>query len=132
MALARQFRAQFRVILDNPVVNNCQQASAVGMGMRVRVVGASVRRPAGMADAQRTRLRSLGLRHRAFQVRDFAGPAMEGQYAIGGENRDASGVIAPVLKPGQRVEQNGSDIGPLRADVANDTAHGGYPFCIRA
>src|SRR6185312_8298489 len=126
VTFALKFYAQFGVILDNPIMHYSQHTSAIEVGMRVRVVGTPVCGPTRVTNTQWTILRTLRFRDRRFQIRDFARATMQGQRAIGGENRDTGGIVAAIFETSERIKQNGSDIGPLRADVANDTAHGGY------
>src|SRR5689334_22518897 len=52
MSIAFQFCTQFRVVLDDAVMDDGQSTCAVWMGMRVGIVGASMRCPARVTDAE--------------------------------------------------------------------------------
>ena len=52
MAFPHQFRTQLGIVLDDAVVDDGQHASTIGMGMSVDVVGATMRSPARVTNAQ--------------------------------------------------------------------------------
>src|SRR5947209_5124524 len=99
------------------------------MGMGVCIVGAAMGGPASVSDAKRSLPGAGAILDTVNQVGNFAGAAAQFECACRGEHGDAGRVIAAILKFAQTIEQYGSNIGPLGADVAYDTAHEvGYPF----
>jgi hypothetical protein len=83
-----------------------------------------------MADAEWPGMGMFDLCNGGFKISDLACAAMELEGASGCENRNASGIVTTILELAEAIEQYSSNIGPLRADVTNDTAHGGYPFSL--
>ncbi len=123
-----QFAAQLSVVLDDAVVNDGQHARAVGMGMRVGVVGASMRGPARVADAERA-FHEAVIVDGCHQVGELSCLAQHFQRAVFVQDGNARRIVTTIFQFTQAIKQYGSSIGPFGADVANDTAHEvGYPF----
>ena len=92
---------------------------AVGLRVRVELGRPAVRRPARVADARRP---GGGMpRELLDEVAELAGRAVDREAAVR-ERRDAGRVVAAVLEPLQPLEQERARL--LRADVADDAAHG--------
>src|SRR2546421_8871502 len=99
------------------------------MGMGICIVGTTMGGPARVSYTKRSLLWARTILDTVNQVGNFAGAAAQFQCACRGEHGDAGRVIAAILKLAQAIEQYGSNIGPLLADVAYDTApEVGYPF----
>ena len=115
------------IVLEDPVVYDDEAAAAVGVRMRVLFRRTPVRGPARVADTDRagdrlvtqSRLQRLDPAHRAPHLQ----PA-----AI--EHGHARGVVAAVLQPLQPIDDDADRA--LVPDVADDSAHGGYSFGLRA
>jgi hypothetical protein len=117
-----QFRAQRRVVLDDPVVDDGDLSGSVAVGVRVAVGGAAVGGPARVAEAGAAG--EAGARvtvESGFQVGQPAGLTTHGQPAAAVEERDARGVVAAVLHPAQRIDHDVA--GRTRPDVADDSTH---------
>ncbi|GMA75323.1 hypothetical protein GCM10025880_17400 [Methylorubrum aminovorans] len=95
-----EFGLQLAKILDDPVMDHGQPLGGVRVG--IGLVRASVRRPAGMTDADVARQRRLG--ELALQVRELAlgAPPVEPAMVQGG---DAGGIVAAIFEPSQRLDQ---------------------------
>ena len=95
-------------------------------GVAVRV-GVAVGRPAvggpaGVAHAGAAREAcGVGLGERGFEVGQPAGAPAHGQAADTVEYGDAGRVVAAVLHPAQRVDDDAASVS--RADVADDSTH---------
>src|SRR4029077_8674013 len=105
-------------VFDDAVVDQRERASAVGVRMGIDRGGGAVRRPARVRDARpagRELLAELLLEHAELPRRlvDFD-PAVVDQ-------REAGGVVPPVLEPPQPVEQEWGCL--PRSGVAYDAAH---------
>src|SRR5579884_3755481 len=89
--------------------------------MRVRVLfgGASMRRPAGVADAVRAvnRVDADGV----FQIAQFPGSAANRQMTISVQDRDSGRIVAAILQPAKPIEDNGHRL--AIADIANNPTH---------
>ncbi len=108
--------AQFAEVLDDAVVDDGDTAGGVRVG--VGLVGLAVRRPAGVADADRPlefRLADLFV-----EIAQLAGRAQAFQPAAF-KQRDAGGIIAPVFQPLQRLDQ--AQRNRLIAQDTDDAAH---------
>ena len=123
VSFARQFLAQLRVILDDAVVDNGQHARAVRMGMGIGIVGAAMGSPTSVTDTQRTSVRTRTIIDGGDEISNFACAAAQFERSSRGEDSDARGVIAAIFEFAQAIKQYSSNIGPLGADVADDTAH---------
>ena len=126
-ALGEELLLERVEVLDDPVVDQRQPvvgAPAVRVG--VGVGGAAVGGPAGVADARGRRRQVLGL-ERLAQVGELAGPLL-GDHPVSGDEGDTRRVIAAVLEPGQALHDDIQGLAiDARADVANDSTHGGQP-----
>src|ERR1051326_8310416 len=99
------------------------------MGMGVCIVGAAMCSPASVSDAKRSLPWAGAILDTGKQIGNFAGATAQFECTCRGEYGDAGRVIAAIFELAQAIEQYGSNIGPLRANVAYDTAHEvGYPF----
>src|SRR5260370_33471528 len=121
MTLLRQFRAQLGVVLNDTVVDDGQHAATISMGMGVHIVGATMRGPARVSDAEGTRGRMGTIFERGHKVGDFACPAVYFEGSSGGQDGDASRVLAAIFEFAQAIKQYGSNVGALLAHVTNDT-----------
>src|SRR5262249_20230120 len=114
--LGSEFRAQLGEVLDNPVVHHRDTVGRVRM--RVNLVGPTMRRPAGVADADRA-VQRLAL-EAALQVLQLALGALARQHAML-EGRHAGGVVAAIFEPLEGVDQvTGYRFGPQDSD---DSTH---------
>ena len=104
VALGGEFLAQRPEILDDAVVDDREPRRSVRVG--VGLGGLAVRRPAGVADADRPAER----RRRKFrlQVLELALGAPPRQPAVL-ERRDARGIVAAVFEPLQRIDNRARD-----------------------
>ena len=117
-----QLVAQRRVVLDDAVVDDGDLARRVAMRVRVAVGGTSVGGPAGVTEAGAAgQRRRVGLGERALQVGQPAGAPTYRELAAPVDQRDARRVVAPVLHPAQRVDDDVK--GRPMPDVADDSAH---------
>ncbi len=99
VALGREFLAQRPEILDDAVVDHREPRRGVRMG--VGFGGLAMGRPAGVADADRASKR--GRRQFGLEVLELAlgAPALEPAVF---ERRHASGVVAAIFEPLQRID----------------------------
>ena len=123
VALPLQLVLQVEVILDDAVVDDDDLPGAVAMRVGVLFGRASVRRPAGVADAVVAHERRQP--NDRFEVRELTrAPAqIHGTVAHHG---DAGRVVAAVFEPPQPVNQHGHHV--LRPDVSNNAAHSYFFF----
>ena len=117
VALGGQLGAQVLEVLDDAVVHDRDPAGLVRMGVVLgrRAMG----RPAGVADAGHAGER-LGL-ERALEIGELALGAAAVDPAPD-QGRDAGAVVAAVLEPPERIEQQRR--GRLAAEDTDDAAHG--------
>ena len=121
-AVGLEFLAQHRVVLDDAVVDDRDLARGVTVRMGVAVRRPAVGGPAGVADSGAARQRCrVGGGQRLLQVGQPACATADGQAPVAVEKRDARGVVAAVLHPPQRVDDDAA--GVPRTDVADDSAH---------
>ena len=121
-AVGLQLLAQRGEVLDDPVVDDRDLARGVAVRVGVAVGRPAVGGPAGVAEAGAAReARGIGLGQRGFEVGQPAGAPAHGQAAVAVEQGDAGRVVAAVLHPAQRVDDDAAS-GP-RADVADDSTH---------
>ena len=117
-----QLGTQHSEVLDDPVVDNGDLARRVPVRMGVAVGRPAVSRPAGVSHAgvagQASR---VGLGERRLQVGQPPSAPTDRHSAVAVEQRDARGVIAPVLHPTQRVDDDVA--GRTVPDVADDSTH---------
>ena len=115
--VGHQLGAQLQEVLDDSIVN--QRHAIADMGMGIDLVGHAVRGPAGVADAgepaQRLRLQALG---QPVELTRCATPLDPPRNQCG----DPGAVVAAILEPPQRIEQQGCCRPP--ADYPDDPAHG--------
>src|SRR5947209_18584409 len=129
MSVAFQFRTQFCIVLDDAVVNDGQSTCAIGMGMCIGIVRASMRCPACVTDAQHAFAWTIPVFNGSDEIGELASTAADFKVSYGGENCNACGVISAILEFAEAIKQQRSNIGALRTDVTNDTTHDvGYPF----
>src|SRR5207248_4224112 len=93
------------------------------MRMGIRVVGAAMRGPSCVANAERTGMRTRAVFDTFNKVGNFTGAAAHFKLSSRGEDGDACRVIAAIFELAESFKQYRSYIGALRPDVANDTAH---------
>ena len=116
MAQRGEFVAQFAEILDDAVMHHRQLVGGVGMGV---VLGrAAMRRPAGVADADRT-VQRLFQQH-GFEIAQLALGAAALQLAVL-QRRDAGGIVAAIFEPLQGVDQLARD--RALSENADNAAH---------
>ncbi len=121
-AVGFQLLAQHGEVLDDPVVDDRDLARGVAVRVGVAVGRPAVGGPAGVAEAGAAReAGGVGFGQRRLQVGQPAGAAAHGQAAVTVEQRDARGVVAAVLHPAQRVDDDAA--GVPRSDVADDSTH---------
>ena len=113
---AGKFSAQLLEVFDDAVVY--EDDAVIGVWMRIYLVGRAMCGPTGVADpdhALHGLVRQQGLKSRNLAFRT---PALNGAIE---KRRDACGIVAPVLKPPEPVDQERGDL--LLANDANDAAH---------
>ena len=115
-ALGLEFGLELAVVLDDPVMDDGEPLG--GMRMGVGLGRCAVRRPAGVADADRA-LQRLGLQS-VEEIDQLALGAPAGQPAVL-QRRDAGGIVAAVLQPFQRVDE--AIRHRLAADDPDDSTH---------
>src|SRR5690606_7021101 len=115
VAGAFEARPQRTEVLDDAVVDDREAAGAVEVGMGVLVANATVRCPAGMAEAD------AGLRERDRRVADLSCPLGHLNMAVDCD-ADPPRVVTAILQAPQRVEDHQPGV-TLRADVTEDSAH---------
>ena len=115
-ALAFQLAAQLAEILDDAVVHDREALG--GVRMRVVLGRPAVRRPAGVADADRARQRLA--RELLFQILELAFGAPARQHAML-ERGDAGGIVAAIFEALERVDKQRRD--RLAADDPDNAAH---------
>jgi hypothetical protein len=115
VALRFQLRAQLVMVLDDAVVHDGDLAAR---DERMRVLGRrrAVRGPARVRDAGFSGL-LLRLGRQVGNPRDGA----REPDAVLAQERNAAGVVAPVLEPPQPFDQDRNDVAPC--DGAHDAAH---------
>ena len=94
--------AQRREVLDDAVVDDRDRAVGGQVRVRVAVGRAAVRRPPGVADADGGRRQRL-VGEDLLQVGQLAGLLRRAQLPVS-DDRDACGVVAPVLQPAQALQ----------------------------
>ena len=122
MAFFQQIFLQFQIVFNDTVVDDDEAPRFITMGMGVPVRRPAVRRPAGMADADRALgfvaldLDAQGLQtaHTFFDVDAFA--------VI---DSDARGIIPAVFQFAHSVQQDGTSL--LIANITYNTTHSGPP-----
>jgi len=115
---AEEFVAQGGVVLDDPVVDQCQFAGLIQVRMGVGIAGQTVSRPAGVADAQGAANRFL------FKRFGQAGDAADALAHFQGatvQRADPGRIIAAVLQPPQPVQKDRH--GLLFSDITYNSAH---------
>ena len=119
MALLQKPTFDRLVVLDDTVVNECEPAAGIEVGVRVRIGRFPVGRPAGVADAAGPAHRVLG--DEGLEVGDppalFTGRENVARVHHGHAGR----VITPILETPQPFEEDGGGRG--LADVADYTTH---------
>ena len=117
-----QLGAQRREVLDDPVVDDRDLAGGVAVRVGVAVGGPAVGGPAGVAEPGAAgEAGVVGLVERGLQVGQPPRPAAHRQTTMPVDQRDPGGVVAPVLHPAQRVDDDVA--GRTLPDVADDSAH---------
>jgi hypothetical protein len=99
-----QFFAQFTEVLDDAVVDDCNRAGAVGVG--VADGSCAVCRPAGVTDAGLARERVVD--QQVGEVHQFADGAATVETALM-DGCDTCRVVAAIFKAFQRLDQQGGD-----------------------
>jgi hypothetical protein len=119
-----QLRLEGDVVLDDAVVDERELADHVRV--RVDVVRRAVRGPPRVADRGGRRAQRLRVEH-LDEVRELARLLGARQRAVPARERDAGGVVAPVLEASQPLEHDVERTAAriLAADVSHDSAHGG-------
>ena len=128
VALGLQHRLERPVVLDHPVVHDRHArlhrhagvADAPQMRVRVGVGRRAVRRPAGVADADRR----VGLRlpHERFQSVEPPRGLQHPDPAVLLERGDPGGVVSAVFEPTQPLHDQATR--PSKTDIAHDATHG--------
>ena len=116
IALRHEFIAQRLEVLDDAVVDDREPARGVGMGVGLGRL--AMRRPAGVADADRARERRGG--ELGLEVSELAlGPPAFKLAVL--KRRDARGIIAAVFEALQRIDNRACD--RPRPQNAHNAAH---------
>ncbi len=111
--------AQLTEVLDDAVVDDRDTACAIAEGMGVEIARPTVRGPASVAQPDARTGRPAAERIR--QDRHLAGPLLDEEIAVPGDQGDAGGVVAPILEAAQPVQQDWAGLsGP---GVSDDSAH---------
>ena len=113
--------AQLPEVLDDPVVDDRDLAGAVLVGVRVEVVGPTVRRPAGMGEPDRRVWRPVG--DGRLEVGQLAGALLDEQVARIVDEGDPGRVVAAVLQPFEAFDEDGA--GLPGTGIPDDAAHSG-------
>ncbi len=115
---ALELGAQQVGVLDDAVVHDGKGTRTVGVRMGVALGGRAVRRPAGVADAA-----SAGERRAPKEVPQALHTSRELAclHTMAIQHRDADGVVAAVLEPGEALHQHGRRF--PRTHIAHDAAH---------
>src|SRR5438067_2131356 len=131
MAIAFQFRTQFCIVLDDAVVDDGQGTCAIGMGVRISIVGTAMCCPACVTNTQHAFAWTIPALDGGDQIGDFSSTTADFEVSCGGENCNACGVVSAIFEFVEAIKQQRSNIGALRTDVTNDTTHAvGYPFSV--
>ena len=118
--MAQKLLLDLHIVFDDAVVHQRDSPVLADMGVCVDVIGLAMGSPAGMADAEGP----LHIRAAVNHVRQHLKPPLgliNLQALFPGPHRHAGGVIAPVLHPGQALQQNGRRL--LLAHIADNTTH---------
>ena len=119
IALGGEFLAQRPEILDDPVVDDREPRRRMRMGVVLR--GLAVRRPAGVADANRAAERRRG--QLRFEVPELAFGAAPVQPAVL-DRRHPGGIIAAIFEPLQRGDNRARDrFSPENPDNSTHKLH---------
>jgi len=111
---------QIEIILDNAVVNHDEAASAIAMGVRVFLRGASMRGPAGVANAEGSIERVLT--ENLFEVNELTGRAAElKSVARRAANGDARRVVSAIFESPQPLDDDRNYL--FRSHVTDNSAH---------
>ena len=116
-----QLGTQCGEVLDDPVMDHRDLAGRIPMRVSVAVGGGTVSGPAGVPHAGGSAEGFTRFRDRGFQVGQPARLALHQQPAAAVGQRNPRRVIAPVLEPPQRLEDDTKGV-PV-ADVPDDSAH---------
>ena len=121
--LGLQFGPQHREVLDDAVVHHGEAARGIPVRVGIAVGGPAVGRPAGVPHP-RAALQGyrIGERQRLLEVGQPSCPPPHRHPAVAVEHRHPRRVVAAVLHPAQRVDDDVT--GRTLSDVADDSAHG--------
>src|SRR5690606_11837108 len=103
-------------ILDDAVMNQNNPSGPVGMGVALR--WPSVSRPARVPDAQLTH--GVQVSKPLYKIREFSLGPVNGKM-FSGQNGDTGGIVPPVFKPFESINQNGGCKSPPH--VTDNPAH---------
>ena len=119
-ALLQQEFLDLHIVFDDSVVDDGKLAARADMGMGVDLARRAVRCPAGVSHTDA----ALKIGAAVNGVAERLQPALclfHLQLVLLGDDRNAGGVIAAVLKPRKTVQQNGGSL--LGTYKSNDSTH---------
>ena len=119
VALFLELLLQHAKVFDHAVVNQRQHLPAADVWMGVVVVGGAMRRPAGVANADRPRRRRID--QLFFQQIDPPGRFHQRQFAVRRNGDDAGAVVPAVFQPMQPFDQIIERF--MMANVSDNAAH---------
>src|SRR5215831_13537764 len=119
VAFLLQLLFQRKVVLDDAVMHHDQVAGTVAMRMGILFGGASVRRPAGVADAVAA-IDGIHLQY-VFQVAQLARGASNAKRVVIAVDSDTGRVITPIFQAFETVDDDRDRA--LRAHVTNNSTH---------
>ncbi len=121
MALGGEFALEFQVVFDDAVVDDDDASGAIAVGVGVFFGGATMRGPAGVADAV-SAVEGV-VAEDLFDVFELTGGTAEFElFFSGAADSDSGRVIAAVFEAAQAFEDDWNNF--FRADVTDDSAHG--------
>ena len=119
MTLGEEQRLEGQVVFNDSVMNHHDIAMTIPVRMGVFLGGTPVRRPARVADPERTvdRVHADGL----FQIAEFALGAPDFEPPIAAVNGQAGRIVSSILEPPQAFQNDWN--GLMGSYVANYSTH---------
>ena len=123
VAFRNELLLQGKVVFDNAVVDDHDAAGAIAVGVGIFFGGASVGRPASVANPICALQRVLA--ERFFKVAKLAFSAADVQSLGTASHRDTRGIVSAIFQPPQTLDDDWNYL--LATDIADNPTHYGIP-----